>query len=112
MEKTNFKKWGWWALGGVVAIVIIAALVAALGKSEPEGEKTPADNDGQTGVVVDDPADEEEPGDVAAGSGGTEALPQSGPVENSVLALLLAGVFAYIMSLALGNVFRAAKAEK
>jgi len=115
MEKTNFKKWGWWALWGVVVILIIAALVSSLGSGPKpaDGELTEDEGQGQTEIVADESATEEEEakaGDDAAGD--MDALPQSGPVEDGMLGLLLAGAFAYVMSLALGSVFRAAKAEK
>ena len=116
MGKTNFKKWGWWAIGGVVAVVIIAVVVAAIGSGPepasdegPEGE-TPADvTDGNGDGAT---ADEEDKGStgVATTEDNAEALPQSGPIEDGMLVLLLAGVFAYIISLGLNNVMRAAKA--
>ncbi|MCL1839898.1 hypothetical protein FWF89_02805 [Candidatus Saccharibacteria bacterium] len=110
MEKTNFKKWGWWALGGVVAIVVIAVVVAIVG-SGPEPTTDEPEGDGQTGIVDEKPSEEpEKPGEVAVEDPGT--LPQSGPVEDGMLGLLLAGVFAYVVGLALSSVRRAAKLEK
>ena len=117
MEKTNFKKWGWWALGGVVAVAIIAVVVVILRTGpEPTDTEEPK-GDGQSGIVDEKPTDKEpakpdDSGDGVATISDAEALPQTGPVEDGMLGLLLAGVFAYVIGLGLNNVYRAAKAEK
>jgi|GEM_PF-2800380 len=114
MEKTNFKNWGWWALGGVVVIAIVALAATLRAGPEPTDEvSVEGDGRGQTEVVADGSATgEEATGTEGATAGDSSALPRSGPSEASMFGLLLAGVFVYVMSLALGNVTRAAKAEK
>ena len=109
MEKANFKKWGWWALGGVVAVVVIAVVVAVVG-SGPEPIDNADPEDGSTEVADNTPVDTKEPD--GAETKEPEALPQSGPVEDGMPGLLLAGVFAYVMGLALTSMYRAAKHER
>ena len=109
MEKTNFKKWGWWAIGGVVAIAVIVGAVAMMGSGPEPADTEDPEGDGTTNVVDVTPDDTKKPQDEVTNP---EELPKSGPVEESMLALLLAGVFAYIMGLSLTSVYRAAKREK
>jgi len=115
MEKTNFKKWGWWAIGGLVAVAIVAALVVAMGGGpKPTESEEPVENVEQTEVVNNGNWDDDEPEDETSVVAVEEvgALPQTGPTEDGMLVLLLAGVFAYVMSLMLSSVFRAARLEK
>lgn len=106
MEKTNFKKWGWWALGGVVAVAIVTVMVVSMGPSAEVADvgktedETSGEAEGNPAETSDDVAEVE-----------TGELPQSGPVEDGVLVLLLAGVIAYVMSLTVTNVVRAARRE-
>ena len=111
MEKTNFKKWGWWALGGVVAIVVVTMIVAAMGPADDLSDgKAPKDD--EKPVVEDkDKTDGDKEADKKPAED-TEELPASGPVEDGMLGLLLAGVFAYIVGLGVNNVVRVAKQEK
>ena len=109
MEKTNFKKWGWWALGGVVAAVIVVGLVAMM-STGPATVDDP-NGDGQNELVNNGPADTDKTKEKEKEKEETETLPQSGPVENGVLGLLLAGVFAYVVGLSVNSIYRAGREE-
>jgi len=112
MEKTNFKKWGWWALGGVVAVVIITIVVASMGP-ETDLTDTTVPEDDETAISENNPSDNTNTDKPKVDEGkDAEELPQSGPVEDGMLVLLLAGVFAYIVSLGLNRVIRAARTEE
>ncbi len=124
MEETNFKKWGWWALGGIVLIGAMAAVIAlTAGGPEPSGptntdtstnkdkdddkENKDKDKDKETDRTQTPPPEvpgEQTPTDIVA-----EDLPRTGPLETGIWTVLLAGIISYIMALSLSNVFRAAK---
>lgn len=110
MEKTNFKKWGWWAIGGLIIIAIAGAVIAANTTSEPTGSDDT--NTSEEGIADNDSGEktENKEEDVVA-QGEVEELPQSGP-DDSLWAIFLAGIFGYLISLGITTAYRAKTGEQ
>ena len=107
MEKTNFKNWGWWAIGGLVAVLVVVGVVISISSGpKPSEDSTTAEEQGSEEEKEDktdeavDVADAEEAEKPAVDNSvaTTESdLPQSGP-EDYLWAILLAGGLGYGLS--------------
>lgn len=116
MKNTNFKKWGWWALGGLVVVILIAGFVIARSSGpEPSDSTDVADtsegenNEAIGGGESQDKSGEEET-DVVADNPPVD-LPQSGPKDN-LAGILWAGAGAYLVSFAIVSVVRSRKSRQ
>lgn len=108
-QQANFRKWGWWAIGGLVIIAVVAVIVV-VAQPGPEPNEPANDGLGTTIDVVEEEVVDEEVVAVEevvelVAVGDSEALPQSGPTDN-LGWILAAGGVGYLVSLGLGRVWR------
>jgi predicted flap endonuclease-1-like 5' DNA nuclease len=105
----NLKKWGWWAVAGLVAVLVIAGLIIAIAKSGPkpadEVAKTPetTNNDNEqkeTEKPAEQPAARPELPEPAPAD-----LPKTGP-EDTILPIIGASAVGYLVALGVTTIRR------
>lgn len=99
----NVKKWGWWAVVGLVALLVIAGLIIAIATSGPKPSTEAATNETSdqenteetpSGANAEEGTDEEEqstPELPTISETPSTDLPKTGP-EDTILPILAAGV--------------------
>ncbi|MDR3298020.1 MAG: hypothetical protein LBT19_01420 [Candidatus Nomurabacteria bacterium] len=112
---TNIKKWGWWAIVGLVAIIVIAGLIIAISLSgpKPSDEIANPEETSEQDTTTEEPATSEEDKPLVAEvtpelptiTESPENLPKTGP-EDIILPALLAGLSTYILALTATTIHR------
>lgn len=110
-KESKFKKWGWWAVAGLVGVLVIAGLIIAVTTSgpKPSTEVAQADENNQQEANEETKNPEEDkkeekptqqatPELPAITESPSADLPKTGP-EDSIVPILSAGVIGYILAL-------------
>lgn len=100
---SNVKKWGWWAVAGLVALLVIAGLIIAIATSGPKPsedvanedttgqentEQTPSGNNQEEDTSKEEQTTPELP--TISETPSTD-LPKTGP-EDTILPIIVAGL--------------------
>lgn len=101
----NVKKWGWWAVVGLVALLVIAGLVIAIATSGPKPTSDVATDDTSNQDNTEDlPSGENEEDSTSTEQEETAPelpaitetpssdLPKTGPEDSSILPIIAAGL--------------------
>ena len=106
---SNVKKWGWWAVVGLVALLVIAGLIIAIATSGPKpstevatDETSNQDNNEETpsGTNEEDDTSKQEqttPELPAISETPSTDLPKTGP-EDTILPIVIAGIAGSVIS--------------